>query len=78
MKKFITLSICAFAVLACCQTQAVIVLPPSGGFKTAQERDNFNFYQQYNYQNEQQELLKKQVQIQQEMLNIQREKSWRI
>ncbi len=74
MRIILKISVFTFAMMVCCHTaQTVQILPPAGGFRSAQDRDNFMFYQNYNYQNEQQELLRRQIQIQQEMLNLQRQ-----
>lgn len=68
MKTLLTLAFLA-ATQFC---GAVQVLPPARGFRSAADRENFMFYQNYNHMNQQAELMKRQVQAQEEMLRIQR------
>jgi len=75
MKKIIFTSFTLIAIAHTFQAQAIQVLPPAGGFKSDQARDNFYEMNNYNIQQEQQELLRRQVRAQEEMLRIQQQQS---
>lgn len=73
MKKFLFASFTMIAITTAFQAHAIQVLPPAGGFKNTQDRDDFYQMNNYNMQQEQQELLRRQVRAQEEMLRLQKQ-----
>ena len=83
MKKYVFLSVMAIA----CQAQALTVLPPQGGYGSGMGQaigqgfnngfnqglqQSYEYYNRINAQQEQLELMRQQVQLQQQLLQQQR------